>query len=240
MTQHTLISRSEKEVLWFQRRSFLQAAAAWTALGGYNAAYAERRSNVVDYVGDILVNGSKFQPQQTIQTGDAVQTGPGSMLIFVVGNSSFQVRQNSRLTVERGATLNAVSVLRMITGAVNSVWGKGGSRQIITPTLTAGIRGTGVYSEVLASQNGRSYFCNCYGLVEMDVGREKTLSKAQYHRSYWIETEATTKDGRLLVPAKPLNHTDEEQEYLARLVNQKTAWQITGIKVGADGTEGYR
>jgi hypothetical protein len=58
------------------------------------------------------------------------------------------VRQNTRMTVERGATLNAVSVLRMVTGAVASVWGRGSSRQIVTPTLTAGIRGTGVYTEV--------------------------------------------------------------------------------------------
>jgi hypothetical protein len=35
MTQHTLQGRTEDEVLWFQRRSFLQAAAAWTAMGGF-------------------------------------------------------------------------------------------------------------------------------------------------------------------------------------------------------------
>jgi len=33
MTQHTLQGRSDAEVTWFQRRSFLQAAAAWTAMG---------------------------------------------------------------------------------------------------------------------------------------------------------------------------------------------------------------
>lgn len=239
MTQHILQGRTEDEVLWYQRRSFLKNAAAWTALGGFDTAFAQRRSNVVDFQGDILVNGSKLLPQQAIQTGDALQTGPGSMLIFVIGNTSFQVRQNSRITVERGASINAVSVLRMISGAVGAVWGKGVSRQIITPTLTAGIRGTGIYSEIFPDQNGRSYFCNCYGEVAMDVGREKTLNIAQYHRAYWIETEATTKDGRLLVPAKAFNHTDEEQEYLARLVNQRCTWQITGVKGSADGSQGY-
>ena len=39
MTQHTLQGRTEAEVLWFQRRSFLQGAAAWTAMGGYAAAH---------------------------------------------------------------------------------------------------------------------------------------------------------------------------------------------------------
>ena len=34
MTQHTLQGRTEAEILWFRRRSFLQGAAAWTAMGG--------------------------------------------------------------------------------------------------------------------------------------------------------------------------------------------------------------
>ena len=58
MTQHHLQGRSENEILWFQRRSFLQAAAAWTALGGVDAALAQGRGNVVEMMGDIMVNGS--------------------------------------------------------------------------------------------------------------------------------------------------------------------------------------
>ena len=190
MTQHILQGRTEDEILWFQRRGFLQAAAAWTAMGGFGAAQAQQRSNIVELRGDALLNGQRMDPQHTIQTGDSVETGPGSHLVFVIGNSAFQVRQNSRLTVERGATLNAVSVLRMLTGAVASVWGRGTSRQIVTPTLTAGIRGTGVYTEVFPQQNFRSYFCNCYGEVEMGAGTDKTVSRADYHQSFWGEPEA--------------------------------------------------
>jgi hypothetical protein len=236
MTQHTLQGRTENEVLWFQRRSFLQAAAAWTAMGGFAAAQAQQRSNIVELQGDALVNGSRLSPQQVIQSGDSLETGPGSNLIFVIGNSSFQVRQNSRLTVERGATLNAVSVLRMITGAVASVWGRGSSRQIVTPTLTAGIRGTGVYTEVFPAQSYRSYFCNCYGTVDMGAGPDKAVSRADYHQAFWGEVEP--KEGKFLTPAKAINHTDEELEFLARLVDQRTAWQIAGKKGVKDGS-GY-
>ncbi|NPC55453.1 twin-arginine translocation signal domain-containing protein [Caenimonas soli] len=236
MTQHILQGRTESESLWFQRRSFLQAAAAWTAMGGFGAAQAQRRSNIVDLRGDAMLNGQPMNPQQTIQTGDSVETGPGSHLVFVVGTTAFQVRQNSRLTIDRGATLNSVSVLRMLTGAVASVWGRGTSRQIVTPTLTAGIRGTGVYTEVFPQQNYRSYFCNCYGEVEMGAGPDRTVSRAEYHQSFWGEPEA--KDGRFLTPAKAINHTDEELEYLAQLVNQRTAWQIAGKKGVLDGS-GY-
>jgi hypothetical protein len=236
MTQHTLQGRTEAEVLWFQRRSFLQGAAAWTAMGGFATAQAQQRTNIVELQGDLLVNGTRLTPNHTIQTGDSVETGPGSHLIFVIGTTAFQVRQNSRLTVERGATLNAVSVLRMLTGAVASVWNRGGNRQIVTPTLTAGIRGTGVYTEVFPQQGFRSYFCNCYGTVDMTAGPEKAVSQASYHQSFWGEAEP--RNGRYLTPAEAINHTDEELETLAKLVGQRTAWQIAGKKGTLDG-KGY-
>lgn len=236
MTQHTLQGRTEQEVLWYQRRSFLQAAATWSALGGIAAAQAQQRTNIVELRGDALLNGQRLTSAQTIQTGDSLETGPNSQLVFVVGNASYLVRQNTRLTVERGPTLNAVSVLRMLTGAVASVWGRGTTRRIVTPTLTAGIRGTGVYTEVFPQQGYRSYFCNCYGVVDMNAGPDKAVSRADYHQSFWGEAEA--KNGRFLTPAKALNHTDEEMEYLARLVNQRTAWEIAGKKGVKDGA-GY-
>jgi hypothetical protein len=236
MSQHSLNGRSELEVLWHQRRSFLQAAAAWTAMGGIGLAQAQSRSNVVELQGDALLNGAKLRPDQIIQTGDEVRTGPGSTLIFVMGNASFHVRQNSLMRVDRGQSLSAVSVLRLISGAVASVWNKGTERRIITPTLTAGIRGTGVYTEVFAKDDNRSYFCNCYGTVDLAAGADAVVSRADYHQAYW--GEATPKNGRSLTPAKAINHTDEEIEALARLVNQRTAWQIAGRKGTKDGS-GY-
>ena len=233
MTQHLLQGRSEREVLWFQRRSFVTAAATWTAMGGFANAQAQARSNIVELNGDAFINGERLQPQRTIQTGDKLETGPGASLIFVLGNASFQVRQNSNLIVERGASLNFVSVLRLLTGGVASVWGRGGNRRIVTPTLTAGIRGTGVYTEIPENQNGRSYFCNCYGTVDMSAGSDKALSQASYHQSFWAEVEP--KEGRYLRPAKAINHTDEELENLAKLVNQRTAWQIAGTRGARDG-----
>ena len=236
MTQHILQGRSEHEVLWFQRRSFITAAAAWTAMGGFASAQAQSRSNIVELNGDAFINGERLQPQRTIQTGDKLETGPNSSLIFVLGNASFQVRQNSNLVVERGASLSFVSVLRLLTGGVASVWGRGGNRRIVTPTLTAGIRGTGVYTEVPDNQNGRSYFCNCYGTVDVSAGGDRAVSRASYHQSFWAEVEP--KDGRYLRPAKAINHTDDELENLAKLINQRTAWQIAGRKGTMDGS-GY-
>jgi hypothetical protein len=236
MSQHTLEGRTEREVLWTRRRSFLQAAAAWTTMGGFAAAQAQQRSNVVELRGDALLNGQPMRQGQYIQTGDQVETGPGGHLIFVVGNSAYHLRQNTRISVERGDTLNTVSLLRMLTGAVVSVWGRGSHRQIVTPTLTAGIRGTGVYTEVRPEEDFRSYFCNCYGTIEVSAGGDSTLSRAEYHQSFWGEVEP--KNGRRLTPAKAINHSDEELEFLAALVGQRTAWEITGRRGGKEGT-GY-
>ena len=236
MSQHQLQGRSESEVLWFLRRSFLQAAAAWAALGGATPAQAQARSNIVELRGDATLNGQRLRPDDTVQTGDSIATGPGSTLIFVLGSSAFHVRQNTRMTVERGASLLAVSVLRMLTGAVVSVWGKGNLRQIITPTLTAGIRGTGVYTEIFTDQNYRSYLCNCYGEIAVQAGGDQVLSQSSYHQAFW--GEVAPKSGRMLTPARAINHTDEELEFLARLTNAQTAWQIAGFKGVKDG-RGY-
>jgi hypothetical protein len=233
MTQHLLQNRNEKEILWFQRRDTLKAAAAWVAMGGLPAAMAQQRSNIVELTGDALVNGGRLLPGQTIQTGDQIQTGPGASLVFAMGNASFRVRQNSLMAVERGATLSIVSLLRIVTGGVVSVWNKGANRAILTPTLTAGIRGTGVYAEVLPQQNNRTYFCNCYGTVDLDAGGSKERSQSDYHQSFWAD--ADEKNGSKLSEAKYLDHTDEELEFLARLINQRTYWQIAGRKGTPDG-----
>jgi len=236
MTQHILQGRSETEVMWFQRREAITAAAAWVALGGLSAAQAQQRTNVVEFVGDILLNGRRMLPQQIVQTGDEVQTGPGSRLLFQIGDAAFHVRQNSRLRVERGASLNTVSLLRLITGAVVSVFGRGGNRAIVTPTLTAGIRGTGLYTEIMDDQGGRTYLCNCYGTVDVASGDERVVSQASYHQSFW--GEPAVRNGHFIRPANAFNHTDEELEFLARLIGQRTAWQIAGVKGVKDG-KGY-
>lgn len=234
--KHHLQARTEKEILWYQRRQFLSAAALWTATGGYTAAQAQQRSNIVELVGDAQLNGSRLRPEQTIQTGDEVVTGPGTTLVFVVGNASFKVRQNTRMAVERGSSLFSVSLLRLFSGGVASVWGKGRSRQIVTPTLTAGIRGTGIYAEIFSRDTGRTYFCNCYGTVDMSSGADKLLSQADYHQAFWADVPNAA--GKFLTPAPPINHGDEELEVLARLVQQRTAWQLAGRRGVKDG-KGY-
>ena len=228
MNTHLLRGRTEREVSWFQRRSFLQAAAAWSALGATHCALAQPRSQIVELVGDVLLNQRRLEPADMIQSGDVIRTGPGSTLIFVLGDCAFHLRQNSQLTVEYNPSSRVLSALRLLTGAIVSVWGKGTRRQLITPTATIGIRGTGTYAEIPPDRLDRTYFCNCYGIVDLRSGTERRVSESEYHQAFWAA--GSPQDGQYLSPAKLLNHSDEEVEQLARLANQPTAWQITGRK----------
>ncbi len=230
---HQLQGRTEEEVVWYRRRSLLQGAAAWTAAGGFTAAQAQQNRNVVEARGDVRRNGQALAAGESITPGDRVETGPDSSVVFTVGNNAFMVRQNTRMSLE-GDTPTTVKVLRLLTGAVASVWGRGSERQVVMPTATAGIRGTGVYAEVFPEQDFRSYFCNCYGTVDIAAGGESIVSQASYHQAFWAEV--APRNGRMLTPAGAINHTDEELEFLARLVDQRTAWQIAGRKGTKDGS----
>jgi hypothetical protein len=218
---------SEQEIFWFRRRSFVQAAAAFTAAGVWLPAHAQSRSNIVELAGDAQLNGATLRSDMVIQTGDVVQTGPSSRITFVIGSTSIHLRQNTLLKVERGESINFVSVMRLITGGMASVFAKGERRRVITPTLTAGIRGTGIYLE---SEPTRSYFCNCYGVIELTSGAASLLSTADYHDSYWASPIAP-KDGKAIWPTSPRNHTDEELDTLARLSQQSTAWATMPVEM---------
>jgi len=91
-----------------------------------------------------------------------------------------------------------------------------------------------VYTEV--REDGRSYFCNCYGTVELHAGRDRAVSRSDYHQSFWAEV--APRDGRLLTPAGAINHTDEEVEMVAALLGQPTRWQELGRRGVKDGA-GY-
>ena len=131
---HHLQGRSDDELVWFQRRSVVQAAALWVAGGGWAAAHAQARSNIVEVRGDVLRNGEPLTAQHTITANDRIETGPGASLVFSVGDSAFMVRQNSRMAMESD-TPTAVKLLRLLSGAVATVWGRGPTGRLRCPRL---------------------------------------------------------------------------------------------------------
>jgi len=65
--------------------------------------------------------------------------------------------------------------------------------------------------------------------VDLSAGGSQTVSEAQYHQSFWSQTQ-----GAPFSPALAIIHSDEELEFLAQLINQCTAWQIAGRKGNKD------
>lgn len=228
MIRSVLPSRLEQPTPWFRRRDTLKAAAAWLAMGGFPAAMAAQRSNLVQLIGGVQLNGQRLLPDQTVQTGDQLQTGPASSVIFVIGDSAFHVRANSRLSLERGKSLTTVSQLRLHAGAVASVWATSGDHQILMPGLAATFQSAGVYAQAPAQLGRASYLCNCYGTLALSSGKDKTSCTSTYHEAFWAA--AGSSEGDALMPADRINHTDAELEFLARLVSQETTWQATGEK----------
>lgn len=191
-------------------------------------AAAHQRSNVVELVGDVQLNGQRLLPDQTVQTGDQLQTGTASSVIFFIGDSAFHVRANSRLSLERGHSLTTVSQLRLYAGAVASVWAASVDHQILMPGLAATFQSAGVYAQASDQPGRASYLCNCYGALALSSGRDNILCTSTYHQAFWAAADSS--EGNTLMPADRINHTDTELEFLARLISRKTEWQVTGEK----------
>jgi hypothetical protein len=162
--------------------------------------------------GDVRINGRPAQRGDEIRSGDTVTTGPGAELVFVVDRDAFLVRQNS--SVSFGA-----DVMRVVTGAILSVFATGKPRRIETQTATIGIRGTGVYVEAQAE---RTYVCTCYGEAELasrdDPAARETVRTTHHESPRYIMARGSP---QMLMQAPVVNHTDAELTMLESLVGRR-------------------
>ncbi|MCB1892028.1 MAG: FecR domain-containing protein, partial [Rhodocyclaceae bacterium] len=115
--------------------------------------------------GPVGVDATRASIGLNIKPGQSVMTGVGGEAVYIVGPDAFLQREKTKITFEESG---GAQFLRVITGSVLSVIGKGRDRernlQIVTPTATIGIRGTGCYIE---AEEARTYFCLCYGEAEV-------------------------------------------------------------------------
>jgi hypothetical protein len=198
------------------RRRFL---AASTALGAALLLPGTARSaDVRQLEGNVRVNGKRATRSTRVRPGDTIETGPKSRFVFVVGQDAFLLREQSRLALDRskGGKEVVISGLRLLTGALLAVFAKG-PRTIETATVTAGIRGTGVYLETSPTQ---TYFCTCYGEVELrdKASTARKLVVSGYHTPNMIYARMV--DGKMMAPAEVKDHTDDELIMLERLVGR--------------------
>ncbi|MNC84864.1 hypothetical protein D3C83_04320 [compost metagenome] len=169
--------------------------------------------------GEVLIGGKAAARGMVVRPGDVITTGPRSELVFVAGTDAFMVRSGSRIELSGAATRAVVSGLRLVTGALLSVFESGRARRIQTATATIGIRGTGIYVEV---QKTRTYACTCYGeaeLVPVDEPKEAETVRTRHHdQPRYIYPKGMP---RMIEQAPVINHTDAELILLESLVGRK-------------------
>ncbi len=193
------------------RRRILRYALA---AGGLLWLPADAHASTIKRLeGMVAINGRKALPDTPVRPGDVIETGEDGRIAFVVGKDAYLLRSNTRLKLEADTDNNAlIGSLRVFTGALIAAFGRGRRRQIVTPTLTAGIRGTGIYLEASAEE---SYFCLCYG--EVDIGQPggpTSLFTAGHHAG-----KRSTLQG--IQDAPMINHSDVENIFVESLVGRK-------------------
>ena len=207
-----------------KRRQFMLSAASLASAAAWyvpERAFAQGRGNVIEMTGEVLVNGRRLAPDGVIQTGDRIQSSPASTLGFTIGRDAFLIRPETDLTLTRGASLFVVDGARLFAGALLSVFGPSArARQIVAPTVTAGIRGTGFYVE---SRADSTYFCNCFGVIDLTAASgENEVVTSSRHQARRILADAAV--GRAIVSAPLESHDDIELQRLAQLVGQRAPW----------------
>jgi len=207
----------------FNRRQWLRMTAAALAVqmawlrGALAAGTVEK--GVHRARGDVRVNGAPATEGMDVKAGDVVTTGAGSEVVFVTGKDAFLIRANSRVEAQGAFGALVLSGLRVITGAVLSVFSRGESKTLRTPTATIGIRGTAVYLE---AEESRTYVCTCYGEADiesaMDTSVRETVRTTHHEQPRYVMGMGAP---QMLMGAPVVNHTDAELTMLEALVGRR-------------------
>ena len=207
----------------FTRRHFLRAAAAGASgvlipLEAFGAP-----DQVHDLRGKVTINGAPATNRSEIKPGDRIVAGSDGHFVFVIGQDAFMVRSRSELVIER---YEGEGLLRLVTGALGAVFGRGRKRQVIAGNVTAGIRGTGVYLE---TRGDGTYFCTCWGTVELGVVDDPTdfeLVQSTRHAPRLVA--AQPQGGTRFRPAAFETHTDQEMDILQKCVGRRSPILVPG------------
>ena len=173
--------------------------------------------------GEARINGRPAQRGMSVAPGDVMTTGASSELIAVVGADAFLARANTRVELGGGAAAFAAGALRVVTGALLSVFPPGEGKRILTPTAAIGIRGTGIYIEI---HDARTYVCTCYGEAVLtpleDPAAAETVRTQHHEEPRYIYSRGAP---RMIERAPVVNHTDAELILLESLVGRRVPFE---------------
>jgi len=198
------------------RRRFLGTAAASGLLVPLDAFAAA--DQVHDLRGKVTISNRPATWKSEIIPGDRIVTGNDGHFVFVMGQDAVMLRSRSELVIERYE--ESQGLLRLLTGAMGAVFGRGRPRRIVAANATAGIRGTGVYME---TRGDGTYFCTCWGAVDLaatDDAGDKQLVESKRHIANLIAPSA--QGGTRFRAASFETHTDEEMDILEKCVGRRS------------------
>lgn len=179
--------------------------------------------SIYEMRGEVRVNGQPATMKTLIGPDARIETGQGAQLIFAVGKDAFLMRGNSKLELA-GDESGLVSGLRLLTGALLSVFGKK-EHHFSTPTATIGIRGTGLYVE---SEPEFSYVCTCYGTTDIaaagDDASKETIVSRHHDAPRYVYADGAS--GQRIRSAPFKNHTDLELALIEALVGRTTPFNL--------------
>ncbi len=215
------------------RRAWLRQLLASGALGAAGLsgliqraqAMAQRpvAQGIQELKGDVRINKVRAKAGDLVNPGDTVTTGAESSVIFVIGQDSVLLRENSRLQIKGeigtsdGVKTITVRALNLLRGKMLSVFGKG-EKRIISPTATIGIRGTGVYVEV---EPQRTYVCTCYGETVLEAKgstARETIRTTHHEAPRYVYANRAPEAAMTSAPL--INHTDDELTMLEALLGR--------------------
>ncbi len=189
---------------------FSSAGSAAAQLFGKAPGKLPPGQSIYRVSGRVTVNSQEATLQTRIVPGDTVETAPNGEVIFAVAEEAFLLRGGSRMLIEKPPS-GLTTALRLVTGKVLSVFGRGRPTRIVTSTSTIGIRGTGAYAETDPEQ---TYFCTCYGIADIaannDPSSRETVSASHHDKPLC----------GAIRPAPFINHTDQELALIEALVGR--------------------
>ncbi len=198
----------------------MSAALVATQMTGLRSALAAGsvKKGVYRIEGKVLVNDSPARVGMDIKAGDSIATGAASSVVFVAHKDAFILRANTRIETQGTLGELIISGMRIVTGAVLSVYAPGKRKTLYTTTAIIGIRGTAIYIEVEAA---RAYVCLCYGEADItstaDPAIRETLRTTHHEQPRYVLGPGAAE---ILQRAPMINHTDAELIMLESLVGR--------------------
>lgn len=208
--------------MWTKRREWLVSASSISVQLFFlrrALAAGSVEKGVARVQGDARINGVPAKEGMDVKAGDVVTTGPASEIVFVVEHDAFMVRANARVEVQGQKGSLVATGLRIVTGAVLSVFSPGQPKRIETATASIGIRGTGIYVE---AEEAKTYVCTCYGVAEIgsvaDPSARETVRTHHHEQPRYVMGKGAP---QMLMSAPVINHTDAELTLLEGLCGRK-------------------